>query len=125
MITVAVIDIKDLHPKVFSTRPETDDAKRQCLHWIKSLTTYIKKLGEISAKDKLNLFINHVDATVYELFSEAPDYDGTIYLLTNTCALAPSLIFARYALKTCNQKVGESLDLYLCRQRGRVVNAPD
>ena len=40
------MDITDLRPKVFSTHPETDDAKRQWLHWIKSFATYINKLGK-------------------------------------------------------------------------------
>ena len=95
------------------TRPETDDAKKQQLHWFKSFTIYINKLGEVSAEDKLNLLINHVDATVYELILEAPNYDDAINLLTNTYARAPSLIFARYALKTRNQQVGKPLDVYL------------
>ena len=93
------MDIQDLRPKVFRTHPETDDAKRQWLHWFKSFTTYINKLGEVSVEDKLNLLIKHVDATVYKLFSEAPDYDVAINLLTNTYARAPCPIFARYALK--------------------------
>ena len=75
LITVAVMNIKDLRPKVFSTHPETDGAKSQWLQWIKSFTTYINKLGEVSAEDKLNRLINHIDATVHELFSEAPDYE--------------------------------------------------
>ena len=78
-----------------------------------AFATYINKLGEVSAEDKLNLLINHIDATVYELISEAPDYDDAIKLLTNIYARASSPIFVRYALKTCNQKVGESLDVYL------------
>ena len=78
-----------------------------------SLPTYNNKLGEVTADDKLNLPINHVDATVYKLFAEAPDYDDVINLLTNTYARAPSPIFARYTLNTCNQKVGEALDVYL------------
>ena len=74
------MDIKDLLPKVFSTNPETDDAKRQWVHWFKLFTTYINKLGEESAEDKLNLLMNHVDATIYELISEAPDYNDAINL---------------------------------------------
>ena len=107
------MDIKDIRPKIFSTHLETDDAKRQWLHWNPSFTIYINKLGKVDAEDKLNLLINHFDATVYELFSEVPDYDDAINLLTNTYARAASPIFARYALKTCNHKVGESLDVYL------------
>ena len=105
--------VKDLRRKVFSIHPETDGAKGQWLHWIKTFTTYINKLGEVSADDKLNLLINHVDATVYELFSGEPEYDDAINFLTNTYARAPSSIFARYTLNTRNQKVGESLDVYL------------
>ena len=105
------MEVKDLCLKVFSTHLETDSAKGQRLYWIKTFITYINKLGKVSADDKLNLLINHVDTTVYELFSEAPDYDDAINLLMNTYARAPSPIFARYTLNTCNQKV--SLDVYL------------
>ena len=107
------MDIKDLRPKVFSNHSETDNTRRQWLHWFKSFTTFINKLGEVSAEDKLNLLINHVDATVYKLILKAPDYDDAINLLRNTYARVPSPIFVRYALKTCNQQVGESLDVYL------------
>ena len=96
------MEVKDLCPKVCSTHPKIDGAKGQWLYWIKTFTTYINKLGEISEDDKLNFVINHVDATVYELFSEAPDYNDAIYLLTNTYAQAPSPVFARYTLNTCN-----------------------
>ena len=86
--------------------------------FIKSNRSFINKLGELSAEDKLNLLINHVDAAVDELISEAPDYDDAINLLTNTYARAPSPIFARYVLKTCNQKVGKLLDVCLLKLKG-------
>ena len=92
------MDIKDLCPKVFSTHSEIDGAKKQWLHWFKSFTTYINKVGEVSAEDKLNLHINHVDATVYKLILETPVYNDAINLLTGTYARAPSSIFARYTI---------------------------
>ena len=92
------MNIKDLCPKVFSTHSETDGVKKQWLHWFKSFTTYINKVGEVSAEDKLNLLINHVDATVYKLISETPVYNDGINLLTGTYARAPSPIFARYTI---------------------------
>ena len=71
------------------------------------------KLDKLSAEDKLNLFIYHVDATVYDLISETTIYDGAINLLTNTYARPPSPILARNASNTCSQQVEESLDVYL------------
>ena len=38
-------------------------------------------------------------------------------------AQAPSAIFARYALKTCNQKVGESFDVYLWKLKQLSVDS--
>ena len=61
------MDIKDFCTKILSIHPKTDDAKRQWFYWFKSFNTYINKLDEVSVKDKPNLFINHVEATVYEL----------------------------------------------------------
>ena len=69
---------------------------------------------KVSAEDKLNLFIYHVDATVDNLtISEIIIYDGAINLLTITYAQVPSTILARNASKTCCQKVRESLNVYL------------
>ena len=52
------MDIKGIRANVFKTHPETDDAKKQWLHWFKSFTTYINNLGEVKAEDKLNILIN-------------------------------------------------------------------
>ena len=81
MITVAVLHIKDLHLKVFSTHPETNDAKEQ---WFKLFIMYINKLGKVSAVDKLNLLVNHIDATVYKLISETPVYNDAINPCTSS-----------------------------------------
>ena len=43
-------------------------------------------MGEVRAKNKLNLFINRVDATIYELISETFVNNGAIYHLANTYA---------------------------------------
>ena len=54
--------------------------------------------------------------------SKTPVYDDAVDLLTDTYARAPSLIFARYALKTCNQQVGESLDVYFQKLKRLVAD---
>jgi len=68
------MDIKALRPKVFAADPESKDSRRQWLHWRRSFTTYIGKIENLSEENKLNLLINHVDASVFELISEATTY---------------------------------------------------
>ena len=38
-------------------------------------------MQEISDADKLNLLVNHIDASVYELISEATTYNDTVEIL--------------------------------------------
>ena len=107
------MDIKALRPKVFTAYPESSDAKRQWLYWYKAFTTYISKIDGVTAADKLNSLINHIDSAVYELVSESETYNEAIELLRTIFAKAASPVFARYVLKSCKQQVGESLDAYL------------
>ena len=86
------MDVKDLRPKVFVANPESTEAKRQWVHWYKSFTTYLSKIEGVTNEDKLNLLTNHIDASVYELISEATTYEGAVTILANTYAKTPSTI---------------------------------
>ena len=88
------MDVKDLRPKVFAADPESSDSKKQWLHWRRSFTTYIGQMGELSDENKLNLLINHLDASVFELISEVTTFAGAIDLLAKIYAKAPSPVFA-------------------------------
>ena len=107
------MDIKHLRPRVFAADPESGDPKRQWKHWFKSFTTYIAQMQNLTEADKLNLLVNHIDAAVYEIISEAASFEDAVELLSHTYAKSPSPIFARYALMTCKQRTRESLDSYL------------
>ena len=48
-----------------------------------------------------------------KLFLEDASFEDDVELLSHTYAKSPSPIFARYALMTCKQQTGESLDSYL------------
>ena len=106
------MDAKALKPTKFAVDPNSQDARRQWLHWHKSFTSYLAKLGSVTEEDKLNLLINHVDAAVYELFCEAVSFEAAIELLKEIYAKAPNPIFARYMLKCCKQQMGEPLDSF-------------
>ena len=107
------MDIKNLRPPVFSANLENVDSRKKWLHWQKTLTTYTANMTEISNAEKLNLLINHVDASVYELISEVTTYNDAIKILESTCVKRTNPIFARYELVSCKQQSGESLDRYL------------
>ena len=68
---------------------------------------------EISDADNLIFLINHVDASVYELISEATTYNDAAEILASTYSKKPSPSFARYKLISCKQQSGEPLDCYL------------
>ena len=97
-MTVAVMDIKDLSPEKSSVSIlKLTMHKGNCfIGSNRSIYLYIYKLGEMKAKDKLNVLINHVSATVYELLSKTSVYDDAINHITNT--------YARYIQKK-NRKV--------------------
>ena len=91
------MNIKALRPRVFTADPEVSDSRRQWMHWHKSFTTYLAQMPDVTEANKLSLLINHIDAAVYELISEAASYGEAIQILTATCATTPNSIFARYA----------------------------
>ena len=70
-------------------------------------------MQNLTEADKLNLLVNHIDAAVYEIISKAASFEDAVELLSHTYAKSPSPIFARYALMTCKQQTGKSLDSYL------------
>ena len=70
------MDIKDLRPKVFPVDPQSSDARKQWSHWFRSFGCYVQKYENISDEDNLSLLVNHVDALVYEIISEANTYDN-------------------------------------------------
>ena len=98
---------------MFTADPEVSDSRRQWMHWHKSFTTYLAQMPDVTEANKLSLLINHIDAAVYELISEAASYEEAIQILTTTYATTPNSIFARYALMSSKQQTGESLDCYL------------
>ena len=64
------MDIKALCPRLFTADPESGNAKRQWIHWHKSLTTYLAQT-ENSEANKFNLLVIHIDAAIYKLIAEA------------------------------------------------------
>ena len=54
--------------------------------------------------------MNHVDALVYEIISEANTYDSVIRKLQDVYAKPPNSIFARYLLRSCKQKASQTVD---------------
>ena len=60
------MDIKNQRPRVFSVKPENVDSRKEWPHWQKTFKTYTANMTEISDGEKLNVLINHVDASVYE-----------------------------------------------------------
>ena len=98
---------------MFAADPESGDSKRQWKHWFKSFTTFIAQMQNLTEAGKLNLLVNHTDAAVYEIISEAASLEDAVELLSHNYAKNPSSIFAHYALMTCKQQTGESLGSYL------------
>ena len=109
------MDIKNLRPRVFSVNPENVDFRKEWLHWQKTFITYTANMTEISDAEKLNLLINHVDASVYELISEVTTYNDAIKVLESSYVKRTNPIFARYELISCKQHSGESPDRYLIK----------
>ena len=78
------MEIKNVRAQVLSANSENVDSRKVWLHCQKSFTNYTANMPEISDADKLNLLINHVDASVYKLISEVITYDDAIKILEIT-----------------------------------------
>ena len=100
---------KCLKPERFDIDPAAPDARRKWQHWIRTFTSYVNSIENNSEENKLNVLINHVDASVYEYFSEAQTYDAALRSVFNKPV---NEIFARYLLGECKQQPGQSLDDY-------------
>ena len=59
------------------------------------------------------VLINYVTSEVFELFSEAENYEEAINILKSLYIKTPNEMFARYALATRKQQPDESIDEYL------------
>ena len=104
------LNIKDLQSNIFDSDPRSSKARKQWTHWYKSFTCYITKYGDISEANKLNLLINHVNAAVYEIISDAASYNDAITQLERVYAATLNSIFARYLMRSCKQQPGQSVD---------------
>jgi len=85
-------------------------------------STYVRRLGEVANADKLSLLVNHVDAVVYELITEATAYDDAGNTLQGVYAKPPNPIFVRYLLKSCKQQHEETLDQHVQKLRRLSTN---
>ena len=104
---------KCLKPARLEVEPSAPDAKRKWLHWVKTLLSYINSIDRITEQNKLNILINHVDATIYELISKIDTYAEAVATLHKIYVKPSNVIFARYLLSTCKQQPDQTVDEYL------------
>ena len=95
---------KSIKLERFEIDPLAPDVKRRWLLWHRTLTGYIDSFADITEANKLKILINHVDAAMYELFSEVDTYDEAVRTLRNIFVKPTKEIFARYQLSTCKQQ---------------------
>ena len=91
------MDIKNLRLRAFAANFENAKFETQGKNGTLAQVfyTYAAYMQEISDADKLNLLINRVDASVYELISEATAYNDAAEILASTYAKRSNPIFAR------------------------------
>ena len=102
-----------LRPERFDVEPCEAGATKKYLHWLRTFQNFVNSLSPDQQENNLNLLINFVSPSVFEIISEASSYDEAIGLLNNLYNKPKNEIFARHLLATCKQESGQTLDQFI------------
>ena len=104
---------KFLRPERFDTVPNSAGFDKAWIHWKRTFTAFLVLVTATAHEDvnKLDVFINYISPTVYELISDCTDFETALQTLENIYIVPKNEIFARHLLATRRQHAGESIDV--------------
>lgn len=103
---------KFLEPKLFTTEPNSTQAELEWIHWLKTFENFLASISKVTEDAKLQLLINHVSHSIYNLFSDCKTYSEARLLLNALYVKPRNEIYARHKLATRKQLAGETIDQY-------------
>ncbi|XP_066910469.1 uncharacterized protein [Clytia hemisphaerica] len=117
---------KLLRPKVFETDSNDPNAEKLYRHWKMTFANYIEtsipaipegaenavnQLANIERKKLFALF-NNISADIFDIVSEAANYDNAIQLLDAAYIKPASVVYNRHKLITCKQGPSQTIDTF-------------
>ena len=107
-----MIDVMDkvLRPDKFNCDPSSALATKEWEYWIRTFNGFVSVLPEDI--NKLDVLINHLSPSTYELIKENPDFESALQTLKEVFVKPKNEVFARHLLATRKQQPGETLDSF-------------
>lgn len=117
---------KLLRPKVFETDSNDPNAEKLYRHWKMTFANYLEtSIPDIPAdaqnavnqqanveRKKLFALFNNISADIFDIVSEATDYNNAIQLLDSAYIKPASVVYNRHKLITCKQEPSQSIDAF-------------
>ena len=100
-----------LRPDKFDCDPTSSTATKEWKHWLRSFTAFINSIPGENI-NKLDILINFVSSSVYELIKECEDFQDAIATLDKSYVKPKNIIFSRHLLATCKQEIGQTVDTF-------------
>ena len=117
---------KLLRPKVFETDSNDPNAEKLYRHWKMTFANYLDtSIPDIPAdapnaaaqqanveRKKLFALFNNISADIFDIVSEAPDYNTAIQSLDSAYIKPTSVVYNRHQLITYKQEPSQSIDAF-------------
>ena len=102
-----------LKPERFESATNSPDASKEWTHWIRTFENFVSSFDDVTEESKLQLLINHVSFSVFQLISECKTYQDALVLLESLYVRPKNEVYARHVLSTKKQGIEESIDQYV------------
>ena len=102
-----------LKPERFESATNSPDASKEWTHWIRTFENFVSSFDDVTEESELQLLINHVSFSVFQLISECKTYQDALVLLESLYVRPKNEVYARHVLSTKKQGIEESIDQYV------------
>ena len=102
-----------LRPERFDVSINSSSAAQEWVHWFMTFENYISSVQDVTDHQKLQLLINFVSHSVFELIAGCTTYDDAINNLKSVYIKRKNEIYARHKLASRKQQPGESIDSFV------------
>ena len=99
-----------LRPDKLELEVSDPEAGKKLTHWLRCVGYYIESIDNPQKPvNKLQVLIQLVSHTIFELIEDATNYEGAVKILKGYFIKEANVLYARHALITCKQKEGQSI----------------
>jgi len=97
---------KYLRRQVFSVKVYSSESSKICLHWMRTLQIYLRRIEDVTDEVKLDVLVSLLDTSVYMYIADCPTFEAAIALLDGVYMKPINEVFARHEVSTCRQEIG-------------------